>query len=226
MSMFTLFHVVIPARHVGLEYVHGALTRVLPAGKHRKRFGARITRVDLRESLLQVSPQEILTAEGIGVRVSAAVRWSVGEPVAYVETSTEPLATVYLATQVALREALAGRTADELAGRGAVLDEAALTGAVAEVAIAVGVVVHEVVVKDVILPADLRQAALEVVAARSRGAAQLEAARAETAALRTLANGAKLLDAHPALAQLRVVQAAPYGAKVVLHLDGSAAVVE
>ncbi len=45
-------------------------------------------------------------------------------------------------------------------------------------------------------------------------------ARAETAALRSLANGAKLLDAHPALARLRLVQAAPHGAQVVLNLDG------
>jgi regulator of protease activity HflC (stomatin/prohibitin superfamily) len=214
----SLFHVTIAARQVGLEYRHGALTRVLAAGRHRKRFGARVTRVDLRESLLQVSPQEILTTEGIGVRVSAVVRWSVAEPVAFVERTTDPLGTVYLAAQVALREALAGRTVEELGGRRAVLDETALTGAVAGVAQTVGVQVHEVVVKDIIVPADLRHAATEVVTARSRGAAQLEAARAETAALRSLANGAKLLDAHPALAQLRLVQAAPLGSQLVLHV--------
>jgi regulator of protease activity HflC (stomatin/prohibitin superfamily) len=216
----SLFHVTVAARQVALEYRHGALTRVLPSGRHRRRFGAQLTRVDLRESLLPIAPQEILTAEGIGVRVSSAVRWSVAEPVDFVERTTDPLGTVYLAAQVALREAFVGRAAEELATRGAVLDEAALTGAVAEVARTVGVLVHEVVVKDVILPAELRHAATEVVAARARGAAQLEAARAETAALRSLANGAKLLDAHPALARLRLVQAAPHGAQVVLNLDG------
>ena len=48
--------------------------------------------------------------------------------------------------------------------------------------------------------------------ARQRGQAKLEAARAETAALRSLANGAKLLDEHPALARQRLVQALPPGA--------------
>ena len=78
---------------------------------------------------------------------------------------------------------------------------------------------REVVVKDVILPGDLRAAYAELVSARTRGQAQLEAARAETAALRSLANGAKLLDEHPALARLRLVQALPPGSTVELGRD-------
>jgi hypothetical protein len=74
------------------------------------------------------------------------------------------------------------------------------------------------VVKDVILPHELRTAYAELVTTRTRGQAQLEAARAETAALRSLANGAKLLDDHPALARLRLVQALPYGSTLELGL--------
>lgn len=49
--------------------------------------------------------------------------------------------------------------------------------------------------------------------------AALERARGETAALRAMANGAKLLADHPELAQLRMVQAAAaHGGSVVLHL--------
>ena len=68
------------------------------------------------------------------------------------------------------------------------------------------------------LRADLRSAYADLVSARTRGQAQLEAARAETAALRSLANGAKLLDEHPALARMRLVEALPYGASVKLSL--------
>jgi hypothetical protein len=78
------------------------------------------------------------------------------------------------------------------------------------------------VVKDVILPPELRSAYAELVTSRTRGQAQLEAARAETAALRSLANGAKLLDAHPALARLRLVQALPYGSTLKVALDDPA----
>jgi len=148
----------------------------------------------------------------------------VGDPVAFVEVSEDPTATTYLAAQVALRDALAELTAEDLVGRGAALPTARVTAATAEVARRVGAEVAEVVVKDVILPAELRAAAAELATARRRGEVQLEAARAETAALRSLANGAKLLDAHPALARMRLVQAAPPGTRIVLGVADALAV--
>ena len=99
-----------------------------------------------------------------------------------------------------------------LFGRGVLTDGARAAGS------AVGIDVVEVVVKDVILPPELRIAYAELVTTRTRGQAQLEAARAETAALRSLANGAKLLDDHPALARLRLVQSLPHGSTLELGL--------
>lgn len=60
--------------------------------------------------------------------------------------------------------------------------------------------------------------ATELVTERQRGLGALETARAETAALRSLANAGRLLDDHPALARQRLVQAAPMGSQVVLRL--------
>ncbi|OJF77824.1 hypothetical protein NS14008_38085, partial [Nocardia seriolae] len=66
-------------------------------------------------------------------------------------------------------------------------------------------------------PGELRKAALETVLARERGRAELERARAEAAALRSLANTAKLLTDNPVLLRLRTLQvAAVPGTKVVL----------
>jgi regulator of protease activity HflC (stomatin/prohibitin superfamily) len=76
------------------------------------------------------------------------------------------------------------------------------------------------VIKDIVLPAELRAAYADVLTARQRGQVQLETARAESAALRSMANAAKLLDEHPALARLRLVQAATYGSKLVLDVGG------
>lgn len=227
MSVFTaLFTRVVPAHTAAVEYRDGVITRVLPSGRHRKRWGARVQRVDLRESLLAISPQEILTADAVSVKVSATVRWAVSDPVEYLERTTDPVGVVYLAAQVALRDALSGVSLEDVLTRsgagvrsgGAVLSADAITAATAAVGATVGIDVREVIVKDVIVPAELRSAALEMATARARGAAQLEMARAETAAIRSLANGARLLDASPALAQLRMLQALPYGAQVVLKV--------
>ncbi|MFM6851019.1 MAG: SPFH domain-containing protein [Terrabacter sp.] len=225
MSM-SLTKFTIEPRHCALRYRHGVLQQVLPSGRHRRLRGQRLVVLDLRERLLQLSPQEVLTSDGVSVRVSAVVRWSVGEPVAFAEVSDDPAATVYLAAQVVLRDGLATLTADEVVGRGAALPAARITAATAEVARRVGAEVAEVVVKDVIVPVELRAAAAELAIARRRGEAQLEAARAETAALRSLANGAKLLDAHPALARLRLVQSAPPGTRIVLGVPEATAIVD
>ena len=77
-----------------------------------------------------------------------------------------------------------------------------------------------VVVKDVVLPAEIRSAAVDLITAKARGAARLEEARAETAALRALANAGRMLDGSPALARIRMIEAVPPGATIVLSDTG------
>lgn len=215
--------VTVPSRHAAIEYRHGAFTRVLAAGKHRAPWGAKHVAVDLRERLIEIAPQEILTSDAISVRVSAAVRLAVTDPQQWVEGAIDPTGTIYLATQVALRDALGAVSVDALIQRAAQLPMAEITAAVHGAAGTVGAQAHEVIVKDVILPPELRRAAADVATAKAKGLAQLEAARAETAALRSLANGAKLLDQHPALATLRMIQSAPMGSQIVLRVGADEA---
>ncbi|MFC7490633.1 MULTISPECIES: slipin family protein [unclassified Knoellia] len=211
-------HVTVPAHTAAVELVDGTPVRVLEPGRHRRARRASYVHVDLREQLLAVAPQEILTADGVQVRVSAAVRWTVADPVAWLERAADPLGLVYLATQVGLRDSVAALTLDSVSQRGSGLDAATLTAAVGAAARPLGIAVDEVVIKDVMVPAEVRAATLELATARQRGAAQLEMARAETAALRSLANGAKLLDDHPALARMRLVQSAPFGTQLVIKV--------
>lgn len=194
----------------------GHPTRVLAPGRHRRVRGASYVRLDARQQLDLVAPQEVLTADGVSVKVSATIRWAVGDAVRFLETVRDPTAVVYLAVQVGLREALASYDADAVvhAGRREVATQ--LTAVARAAGAEVGVDAHEVVVKDVMLPHELRAAYNDVATGRQRALAQLEAARAETAALRSLANGAKLLDEHPALARMRLVQALPMGSTVKL----------
>ncbi|WP_127131603.1 SPFH domain-containing protein [Georgenia sp. SYP-B2076] len=214
-----LFTMTVQSRRAAVRYRHGRPERVLEVGRHPRAWGARDVVVELRENLLSLAPQEVPTADGVSVKATAVVRWSVTDPVRFLEQTTDPVGHVYLATQVALRAALAGLTVEDL-GRGSALPAAQLTAATDAAARAVGVAVTEVVVKDVIVPRELRAAAVEVAVARQRGLAMLEQARSETAALRSMTNAARLLDDHPALAQLRLVQAAPPGTQVVLQVGG------
>ena len=201
----------------GLARKAGAPTRVLAPGRHWRRPGVDYRRIDVRERLDQTAPQEVLTADGVTVKAIAVVRWRVGDPVRFTEATTDAFAVVYLAVQLALRDALAQVETDALVRTARAEALASVQSAARGAGESVGVEVLGVVLKDVVLPSELRAAYAEVVTGRQRAVAQLEAARAETAALRSLANGAKLLDEHPALARLRAIEALPPGASVKLR---------
>ena len=216
MSLFRTITVFTHERAV--EYVDGVCTRVLGPGRHRVPRRSTYRRVDVLERIVTTAPQDVLTSDGVSVRVTAAVRWKVSDVRRFVEAAADASAVVYLAVQVALRDALVDVDADTVVRQARRAVGVSITDAAVRSGADVGIEVVDVVVKDVILPPELRSAYAELVTTRTRGQAQLEAARAETAALRSLANGAKLLDDHPALARLRLVQALPYGSKLELGL--------
>lgn len=211
----------VEAGQCALVYRDGTLSRVLRPGKHRLYGTVSTVVVDLRERLVTLAPQEVLTSDAVSLRVTVALRTAITDAVAYVEKADNPVAGVYLAAQIALRDIAAGLAAEDVMRRSTRIDASVIRDAARDAGARTGVDVLDAYVKDVIVPTEIRTAAMQLVTAKTRGAAQLEAARAETAALRALANAGKLLDAHPALAQQRLVQQVPYGSRVVLAMGGA-----
>jgi regulator of protease activity HflC (stomatin/prohibitin superfamily) len=205
-----------------LLYKNGQFEQAFGAGRHW-RFGwrRRAVRVAVRPMLLTVAGQEVLTSDGLSVKVSLLARIRIADPRRWHETVELPDAFVYAAIQVALREATASRTLDELlASRGELGPE--VVAAAMGTAEDVGVVIEDVAVRDVMLPAELRRAATEAATARAHGLASLERARGEVASTRALANAAKMVADNPALLQLRTLQAVEAGgATVVLTTDAA-----
>ena len=208
---------VMPYQRV-LRYRNGELSDVLEPGRHRAPFGSvHDVVVDLRDQLVAVGSQEVLTSDGIAVRLSAAVTWRVTDPVTFHERTTDTAGHLYVAIQLVLREPVQRRSIDEaLAERDAMAAEALppLTAAIE----GLGVEVRRFAIRDLTVPADVRAAFGQVVTARQQALAALERARGESAALRSLANAAQVLEQHPVLVQLRTVEtAARAGGTVVLE---------
>ena len=210
----------------GLRFERGRMVGLLDTGSHWYiRPLTEIQVVDSRPVSIPVDGQEVLTADGVAVKVSLVVRSQVGDPVARLNADQDADRLVYLLVQLGLREVVASRElADVLSARTTIGPE------IAEIAAArmgeIGIELLSVDVRDVMVPSDLKRAYGAVVTARQEGAASLERARAETAALRSLANAGRMLDDHPGLLSLRLVQelaAGGGGNTVVLGLPDAAA---
>ena len=189
----------------GLLFRHGHLDAVLSPGAYRPwRTGLVLHTADLRPWIIVLPTQEVPTADGPTVKITAAGQVRVTDPLVYLTANSDADQALYLAVQVALRELMASVTIDDLLADRA--DLAARLLGLVRGAEALGVTVERLELKDITLPSELKRAQTEVLVARARGSAALERARGETAALRNLANAARLAADNPALVQLRLLQ--------------------
>lgn len=189
----------------GLLFRHGRLETVLKAGAHRLfRGGYAMRTVDMRPWVLLVPTQEVPTADGVPVKVTVAGQARVTDAARYVTAARQPEEAMYLAVQVALRDLVAGLSVEDLLGGRAEVGSRLQEGVASLEPL--GLAIDGLDLKDIVLPRELKKAQAEVLVARAQGAAALERARGETAALRNLANAARMAADNPALVQLRLLQ--------------------
>ena len=107
---------------------------------------------------------------------------------------------LHVELQLALRQVVSSESIDSLLVARPQLGERLTQLATAGVA-RLGVQLDRVDVRDLTLPGDLKKLFTQVTKARQEGLAALERARGETAALRNLANAARMVADNPALMQ-------------------------
>ena len=191
----------------GLRYDRGRYTAVLNPGQYRtSATTTSIRKVDIRPKVTAISGQEVLTADGVAIKVSLAARYRIVDPALAVNGVENYEVALYTALQLALRSAIAGVQVDALLQARATLGKEVAEQA-APAATAAGLELLGADFKDLTLPGELKKIFTQVVHARQEGLAALEKARGETAALRHLANAAQMIDRNPNLMQLRMLQA-------------------
>ena len=199
------FSFVIQDHETALLFRHGRYLSVLAPGKHRLwTSGHEVKRIDYREQMILVQGQELLTADQVVLKVSAVATFRVADALAMYRASQDAAAVLYSEIQLALRQIVAAEAAEaflQKTGHGAKLLEL-----IADRAQSLGLKVDRLDLRDVMLPADLKRSFMSALQQRQEAQAGLEKARAETAALRTLANAAKLMRDNPELLQLRYLQ--------------------
>ena len=195
----------------GLLYRDGRFVRLLDPGLHRYwNFGLRVEVVDMRLMSATIAGQEVLSADNIGLKVSIAATFKIVDPVKALHSSENFRDILYLMLQVALRDLVGESPIDELMEKRRDISQK-LLATVQPKGLEFGVALQEVSIKDIMFPGDLKNIFAQVVNARKEGLASLERARGETAALRNLANAAKLMENNPELMQLRLLQSLKEG---------------
>ena len=191
----------------GIKYTRGRYTGTLGPGQYWiLSIFTSILPVDVRQEFLSIQGQDVLSADGVTLKVSLAAEFEVSDPNMAVNKNQNFRTSLYLALQMALREIVGKEKIDALienrAGMGPKLMELCGTKAAGY-----GVRLLSADVKDIMFPGEMKKTFAQVVKAQKEGQAALERARGETAALRNLANAARMIDENPNLLQLRSLQA-------------------
>jgi len=191
----------------GLRYVKGRFDRVLAPGQYwYLPFSTVIHKIDIRPRFLSITGQEVLSSDGVTLKTSLAANYEIVDAETAVNKVQSFEQALYLELQLALREIIGSADIDTVLNSRNELSKKLMDACEAKVR-ALGLKLISVDLKDIMFPGKLKEMFAQVVNARKEGLAALEKARGETAALRNLANAARMIQDNPNLLQLRLVQA-------------------
>jgi regulator of protease activity HflC (stomatin/prohibitin superfamily) len=200
-------HIVEPG-HAGVWFRDGAYQATLGPGTYAfwKNVGKlKLYDADLKEQVLDVSGQDIMTADRVTLRLNTLVAYRITDPlrsVMEVEGATQAL---YRNAQLALREAVGASDLDTLlVSKDALARE--LVTLIAPRAAEMGITIVTAGIRDVILPGEMKELMNKVTEAKKAAEASLITRREETAAMRMQANTAKILESSPTLMKLKELE--------------------
>jgi regulator of protease activity HflC (stomatin/prohibitin superfamily) len=207
LRMLGLRRVILFEHQRGLRYDSGRYAQTLNPGRYwiLSRFTL-ISPVDIRPEFVTVPGQDLLTADGVSIKISLAAEYHVADPNVAMNKCANFRASLYLTLQMAAREIVGKEKIDALVENRAGFS-ARLTEMTTAKAAEYGLKLISADIKDIMFPGEMKKVFTQVIKAQKEGQAALERARGETAALRSLANAAKMIEDNPNLLQLRALQA-------------------
>jgi regulator of protease activity HflC (stomatin/prohibitin superfamily) len=198
----------VPEFHAGVLTVDGKVRELLGAGAYgfwRFNRQVQVECVDLRSQALEVSGQEILTKDKVGLRLNLSANWRYEDVLKAFAQTGKPAEYVYRELQLGLRVAVGTRTLDELLENKSTIDEIVSDYARLKLADA-GMKLDNLGVKDIILPGEMKTILAQVVEAEKSAQANVIRRREETAATRSLLNTAKLMEDNPIALRMKELE--------------------
>ena len=112
-----LEEITIEEGHVGVFFRNGAYVETLPAGRYAMWKGvqkAKVVQVNMRELALDVSGQEIMTADKVTLRLNVVVTYRVADALAAVDKTEDARQALYRDAQLAVRAVVGTRELDAI----------------------------------------------------------------------------------------------------------------
>ncbi len=194
--------------HAGVLFYDGKFVETLTPGRYafwRDTVNAVVCEIDLRETTIDVSGQEIMTADKVTLRLNALVAYRVVDARQSVTVVNDAKQTLYREAQLALRAVIGTRELDILLADKDVVSRE-LDELLRRRASELGLELISVGVRDIILPGEMKDLMNKVTEAKKAAEANLIVRREETAAMRSQVNTAKLLQDNPTLMRLRELE--------------------
>jgi regulator of protease activity HflC (stomatin/prohibitin superfamily) len=198
----------VPEHNVGVLTVDSKIDKLLAPGAYAFwKFGRQVAveLVDLRLQTVEVSGQDILTRDKVGLRLNLSATWRYADVLQAFAQLAKPAEHLYRELQLGLRAAVGTRSLDELLENKTVIDEVVLTHVRGKLA-AQGVELQGVGVKDIVLPGEMKTILAQVVEAAKSAEANVIRRREETAATRSLLNTAKVMEDNPIALRLKELE--------------------
>lgn len=193
---------------LGVLFIDKQFVRILNPGTYafwNNNSSVQVSTADMRNRMMEVAGQELLTRDKASIRMSMFVQFKVVDIIKALVDNTEYEKQLYTVLQLVLREYIGTKTLDEILENKEsiavyVLDK------IKTVAISLGVQCSECGIRDVILPGEMKEIMNRVLIAEKQAQANTIMRREETASTRSLLNTAKLMEENQTLWKLKEME--------------------
>lgn len=189
-------------------YFNKALQVVLEPGTYyfwRTGINVDVDMVDTRLTQMNITGQEVLTRDKVGIRVNLVISYRIADCVCCLTEVDDYAEQLHVAAQLAMREYVGRCRLDEILEAREEMSEYIIKR-LKEKAPALYLEVVDGGVKDIILPGEIRAIMNTVLTAEKKAQASVITRREEVASTRSLLNTAKLMEENKTLYKLKELE--------------------
>jgi len=192
----------------GLLFVDGKFHSELNQGSYyywRNTISIELKKIDIRQTQLELSGQEILTKDKAALRINFYAQYKITDIESALLKTKDYEKQLYILIQLALRAFVGTQTLDELLDNKEAVSEYVLDALKMKVK-SIGVQLLGAGLRDIILPGEMKEIMNRVLIAQKQAQANVIMRREETASTRSMLNTAKLMEDNEMLFKLKEME--------------------